>query len=115
MSWETPQDNEIQFYEGKKKEKKIAFSVIFYFFSESFIFFLYNKRSNSVVFRKNHLKFKEWRPLFGNKRHITWVKLVWKVYIKKRKNNKKKTGEKDKRISFEYIIKCILTFFLFYL
>lgn len=31
---------------------------------------------------------------------------------KKRKN---KTGEKDKRISFEYIIKCILTVFFYFL
>lgn len=77
-----------------KKKKKIAFSVIFYFFSNPF-FFVYNKKSNSVVFRKNHLKFKEWRPLFGNKRHITWVKLVWKVYIIKKKE-KQKQGKKTK-------------------
>lgn len=97
MSWETPQNNEIQFYEGNKK-KKIAFSVIFYFFSKSLIFFLrIIKKSNSVVFRKNHLKFKEWRPLFGNKRHITWVKLVWKVYMKKKKE-KQNRGKRQKNI-----------------
>lgn len=31
--------------------------------------------------------------------------------IYNKKKGKTKTGEKDKRISFEYIIKCILTFF----
>lgn len=79
--------------ETKKKENCIQCD--FLFLSKSLIFFLYIiKKSNSVVFRKNHLKFKEWRPLFGNKRHITWVKLVWKVYMKKK--GKTKQGKKTK-------------------
>lgn len=94
MSWETPQNNEIEFYEGKKKENCIQCD--FFTSFKSFIFFYIIKNPIQLFFEKNHLKFKEWRPLFGNKRHITWVKLVWKVY--KKKKEKQNRGKRQKNI-----------------
>lgn len=94
-----------------KKKRKLHSVWFFISFQILYFFFIYNKKSNSVVFRKNHLKFKEWRPLFGNKRHITWVKLVWKVYIKKKE--KQNRGKRQKNIIWVYY-KMYFDFFFIY-